>query len=130
MTNKSPVFFLSVLLLPFSAFSQKAYENIYYSGKTKDMRIKLAVADGYIGASELRTTDLKTKKTSRFLPENGYVKEYRKLKFYHYSPSGKTFGDYFIIDGMAEYFDNTPARIYGKYYRNGTVSKLISFELN
>jgi hypothetical protein len=124
MKKKLSLLLLSIFTLPVLAFSQKAYESIYYTGKTQNITVKFTLANGYIGACEVKTTDNKTKKSSKFLPENGYAGDDKKMKFYHYSATGKTFTDYFIIEGMEEVYESIPAKIYGNYYFNGTAYKI------
>ena len=101
---------------PIYAFSQKAFEYEYYTGKTKYMTIKLSLADGYIAASEIKIVSLKTKKASKFLTETGYEQPDRKMKFYHYSPSQKEFQDYFIIENIRDAYTIIPEKMKGKYY--------------
>ncbi|MCZ4242973.1 hypothetical protein [Pedobacter punctiformis] len=117
---------LTFLILPVLAFSQKAFEYEYYVGKTKDMSIKLSLADGYIAASEIRTVAFKNKKASKFLTETGYEQPNRKMKFYHYSPSQKEFPDYFIIENIKDTYEVVPEKMAGKYYFN---NKAIDFTL-
>ncbi len=112
---------LVVAIIGFASVSaaQKAYDAVYYTGKTQNITVKLTLANGYIGASEIKTTDSKTKKTSQFLPESGSVPDDKKLKFSHHSPSNKSFTDYFILDAIEENYDRAPKIIYGTYYFNG-----------
>ena len=105
--------------MPIAAYSQKAFEAIYYIGKTQNITAKFMYADGYIGACEIKTIDEKTKKSARFLPENGHPDNNNKMKFYHYTTSGKTFQDYFILDGIEDEFDSIPTKLYGRYYYKG-----------
>jgi hypothetical protein len=123
---KKKLSFLVLLLfaLPILTFSQKAYEAIYYSGKTQNIIVKFTLADGYIAGCEIKTTDIKTKKSSKFLPENGSADNDKKMKFYHYSTSGKTFPDYFILEGIEESYASTPKTFYGQYFFNGTAYKI------
>jgi len=129
MTKKITFILLAIFAVPIFAFSQKAYNAIYYSGKTRKFIVKFTLADGYMAGCEIKTIDNKTKKTSKFLPKNGYADDNKKMKFYHYSPSSKTFSDYFIIEGIKEVYDTTPAKFYGKYYYNGTGYKIILTKL-
>lgn len=107
-----------IMCLPVFAYSQKAFEAVYYSGKTQNIEVKFTLADGYIEGCEIKTTDLKTKKTSRFLPDFDYANDDDVMKFYHYSRSGKTFSDYFLINGLYDYVD-APAIFSGTYYFKG-----------
>ena len=106
-------------LLPISSFSQKAYVAVCYSGKTQNIQVKFTLANGYIGACEIKTTDNTSKKTSKFLPSTGTADDNKKMKFDHSSTSGKTFTDYFILNGMEDSYDNAPAKITGQYFFNG-----------
>lgn len=114
------------MILPTYAFSQKAFEYEYYSGKTKDMTIKLSLADGYIAGSEIKTIAFKNKKASRFLTETGYEQPGLKMKFYHYSPSQKEFLDYFIMDNIRDTYEIIPKKMTGKYYYK---NQIVSFSL-
>lgn len=105
-----------LMVSPIYVFSQKAFEYEYYIGKTKDMTIKLLLADGYIAASEIRTVAFRSKKASRFLTETGYEQADRKMKFYHYSPSQKEFPDYFILENIRDAYELVPREMHGKYY--------------
>ncbi|WP_118975196.1 hypothetical protein [Taibaiella koreensis] len=100
-------------------FAQKAYEAVYYRGKTQNIGVRFTLGAGYLPACEIETTDLKTHKTSTFLPEIGVPDEKKQMKFYHFSASQKAFSDYFIIDGIEEGYDEVPAKLYGRYYFNG-----------
>jgi hypothetical protein len=55
-----------ILGLPRFVFSQKAYEAIYYSGKTENLIVKFTFADGYIEACEIKTIDLNKKNFKNF----------------------------------------------------------------
>lgn len=118
MTKKFMVFIFTIMILPIFAFSQKAYEVVKYGGKTKNLLVKFILADGYLAGCEIRTINIKTKKKAKFLPENGNAYIENKIRFYHYSTSGNTFNDYFIINGIAESYDSVPTRFLGTYYYN------------
>mgnify|MGYP000990756912 CR=1 FL=1 len=124
MKKRLSFLLLTLFALPILAFSQKAYEAIYYTGKTQNIFVKFTLADGYLAGCEIKTTDTKTKKASKFLPENGYADDDKKMKFYHYSTSGKKFNDYFILEGIEESYDTTPKILYGQYFYNGTAYKI------
>lgn len=49
-----------LILLSSYAYSQKAYEFVYYEGTTKAFKIKLSLADGYLLGSQIIKTDLKS----------------------------------------------------------------------
>ena len=115
---KRVILFAAILLLPVSALAQKAYEAIYYTGATQNITATFKLADGYIPACEITTKDNATRKTSRFMPESGVPDESDKLKFFHYSDTGKKFTDYFIINGLDSY-EETPSQFTGAYYFNG-----------
>lgn len=107
------------LFLCVLTFSQKAYEPIYYMGKVENIKVKFTLGNGYIAASEIKTTDIKTQKISKFLPENGYADDENKLKFYHFSSSKKAFTDYFIIDQLKEQYENIPLEFKATYFVKG-----------
>ena len=127
MTTRKKHFLVVLLILSLPVFTsaQKAYDAYYYKGSTQNISVSFTLADGYIAACELKTTDLTSKKTSSFLPETGAPDEMKRMKFYHYSTSGKKFTDYFIIDGMEEMYDSLPKIIYGKYYFNNSSYPLV-----
>jgi|GEM_PF-713262 len=120
MKKKLSLIIITVLAIPVFGFSQKAYELIYYRGTAQNINIKFTLAHGYINASEIQTTDRKTKRVSKFLPVSDNADNDSKIKFYHYSTSGKTFSDYFILEDMKEYYQHVPAKIHGNYYLNRT----------
>lgn len=107
------------MALPLFVFSQKAYEAIYYTGKTQTDFLKFTLANGYTAASKIIITTNKTKNSATFLPEQGEADTAGKLKFYHYSTSGKKFTDYFILEGSNENYEKAPLKIFGKYYYKG-----------
>jgi hypothetical protein len=110
---------LSVALLCHSNVeAQKAYSAVYYIGKIKNLTVRFMLADGYVAGCEINTTNATSKKRSVFLPQEGSPDENNQMKFYHYSTSGKTFTDYFIIDGLEEFFDVLPQSFTGTYYLN------------
>ncbi len=116
---------ITIFLIPFFGLSQKAYDAVHYMGKVQSLTVKFTLGNGYTGASEIKATDAKLKKTTTFLPEDGAITEDKKLKFIHTPKAGKTSADYFIIDGMEDYYEKAPARISGTYFYNGTIYKII-----
>jgi hypothetical protein len=108
--------------LTISGFAQKAFENVVFRGKAQGISIKLNYADGYLGGSDIRTTDLKTNKTSKFVPDYGSPDENHRLKFKHYAAKHpeKELSDYIILDGINDE-ESAPKRIVGKYYFKGKV---------
>lgn len=123
--HKALFLLLTGLLLSLPGYTQKAFEAVYYKGKTQNISVLFTLADGYTPGCEIKTTDLKTRKTSQFMPEVGVADEHKQLKFYHFSPSQKRFSDYFIIDGIEEVYDKVPRKLYGKYYFNGKAYPLV-----
>lgn len=126
---KKRLFLLAFFFLPLFVFSQKAYDPIYYTGKTQNITANLMLAIGYIAACEIKTTDNKTKKTSTFLPVNGFADDEKKMKFYHHSKSSKKFSDYFILEGMEENYETPPTEIFGKYFFDGKVYEIVLSKL-
>jgi len=47
---------------PLFAFSQKAFDAFYHCRQTQNFTAILPLANGYIGACEIKSTDNKTKK--------------------------------------------------------------------
>jgi len=111
------------MLSPAFAYAQKAYEAVKYTGKVQNMVVRFTLADGYLGACEVKLTDGKTHKTISFLPENGSADENKNLTFYRRNGSPKT--DRFVISGMEELFETPPAKIKGIYYTKGKGSPFI-----
>jgi hypothetical protein len=108
---------LVCMLSPVFAYAQKAFDAVKYTGEVQNMVLHFTLADGYLGACEMKATEGKTHKTRSFSPENGYADESKKLTFYSGNGVSKT--DYFVISGMEELFETTPAKIKGVYYTNG-----------
>jgi hypothetical protein len=67
MNYKIAIIFLLSVLFHSVAFAQKAYDMVRYEAKTATQVFKLAIADGYLEASELKVTDNQTKKTSNYI---------------------------------------------------------------
>ncbi len=118
---------LPILLVLISSkmFAQKAYDEIYYSGKTQNISVQLKLANGYIGASEIKTKDLTTNKSSKFLPKYDEEGNSDRMKFYHSSTSKTKFTDYFILEGIKDGYDENPTIIKGHYYFNGEAYEII-----
>lgn len=106
--------FLVCMLSPAFAYAQKAYEAVKYTGKVQNMVLHFTLADGYLGACEIKATDNKTHKTSSFMPEYGYADDNKNLAFYRQNESSKT--NHFVISGMEELFETPPVKIKGVYY--------------
>ncbi len=120
--------YISVSLLLFimnNAFAQKAFDAVYYTGKTQNISVQFMLANGYIGGSEIKTTDLKTKKTSKFLPNFDEEGNSDRMKFYHYSTSKTKFTDYFILNGIKDGYDENPSTIKGTYNFDGHAYDII-----
>ena len=108
---------LVCMLSPAFAYAQKAFDAVKYTGKVQNMVLHFTLADGYLGACEIKATDGKTHKTRSFMPENGYADDNKNLIFYKRNEESKT--DSFVISGMEELFETPPAKIKGVYYTNG-----------
>lgn len=81
MKLKIALFFFIFLNLSSEVWAQKAYDVVKYEAKTTDFIFKLAIADGYLEASELKVVDIKTKKTANYtFCTNDEINE-GKLKF-------------------------------------------------
>ncbi len=120
MKKKFLLLFTLVALSSTFAFCQKAYDAIIYVGKTQNITVQFTLANGYISASEIKTTDNKTKKTSKFSPTDATIDNDKKMKFEHVSTSGKKFSDYFMLEGMEDNYETPPSKITGNYFFNGT----------
>jgi hypothetical protein len=123
--KKALYIILLAVIAPAFAYSQKAYEAIKYHGIVNNVSLSFTLANGYLAGCKIITTDNKTHKTSQFLPENGYVEDDKTLKFYHRSASGKTFTDYFIMQGMEELLEDVPAKLQGTYHANGKTYRFV-----
>ncbi|MBD1383952.1 hypothetical protein IDJ75_01575 [Mucilaginibacter rigui] len=105
---------LAGVLSPAFGYAQKAYEAVKYTGKVQNMAVRFILANGYLGASEVKLTDGKTHKTASFMPEYGYADDNKNLTFYRQNDATKT--AYFAISGMEELFETPPVKIKGIYY--------------
>ena len=120
--------FLYVLLLaaiPFAGISQKAYVTTKYQRTIYKLTVTFNLADGYIQGNEIKLYNKASRTTARFLPENDAIDESRPTKFYHYSPSGKKFTDYFLVDSLKEKFEVMPAKISARYFSKTRPVKFI-----
>ena len=120
--------FLYVLLLaaiPFTGFSQKAYVTTKYQGTINKLTVTFNLADGYAPGNQIKLYNKASRTTTRFLPENDAIDETRPTKFYHYSPSGKKFTDYFLVDSLKENSETIPAKIIARYYSKARPVKFI-----
>lgn len=125
---KKQLFFLAfVVLLGLSSVqAQKAYDQVFYTGKTQNITLLLTFAHGYMGASEIKTTDQKTKKTSKFLPASDSPDATGNIRFDHISVSGKKMNDYIVVNGLDDAVSAVPTSVNGYYFFNG---KRYSFKL-
>ncbi len=128
--KKSIVFYLPALLfvanaLPVMCFSQKAYVTTKYQVTSNKLTVTLYVADGYFSGNEIKLYNKASKKTTRFLSEKDGVDETQPTKFYHFSPSGKKFTDYFLVDSLQENYEAMPKQLNARYFMRSNCLKLV-----
>lgn len=120
---------VSLLLLlsffPAITYAQKAYEAVYYCGKTQHISIKFMLANGYLEASEIIIKDSATRKSSTFYLDLVYAGEEKQKRFYHYTTLQQPFTDYFILEELEENYTSLPGEIQGYYYVEGKAIKII-----
>lgn len=120
---------LTILLLAFAlpstGIAQKAYETTKYQGSSNKLTVTFTHADGYFSGNEIKLYNKTSRKTTRFLPENDAVNETQPTKFYHYSPSGKKYTDYFLVDGIKENYEEMPKQISARYFVKANPVKFV-----
>lgn len=104
------------LLITFSASAQKAFEYQYYYAKTKNFSVKLSLADGYIAATEIDITSIKTQQTTKFQSDTGRPEENGRMTFYPVSPKKVRKRDNIVLYGIKDIFDTLPQKIKGTYH--------------
>ena len=116
-------FLFLAIAIPIAGFSQKAFVTTQYQSSVNKLKVTFNLADGYVPGNELKLYNKVSRTTARFLPENNAIDETRPTKFYHFSPSGKKFRDYFLVDNLKEKFEAMPAKIIARYYNNARIVK-------
>lgn len=106
-------------------FAQKAYVTTKYQGISNKLTVTLNVADGYFSGTEIKLYNKASRNSTRFLPEKDGVDETQSTKFYHFSPSGKKFTDYFLVDGLQENYEAMPKQINARYFMKANSLKLV-----
>ena len=122
-TIQSAILFM--LCMSFNSMAQKAYDNVKYIGKTQNISVEFTLANGYLEASEIKTKDLKNKKTSTFSVDPSDARVGTDLRLMHISTTSKQFTDYFIIQNIEEGYTNPPKTIKGMYYFENKPYELI-----
>ncbi len=118
-------FLLLTVVLPQAGIAQKAYVTTKYQGTVNKLTVIFNLANGYVPGNEIKLFNKTSRKTIRFLPENHAVDETRPTKFYHYSPLGKKFTDYFFVDSLKENFETMPSNIIALYYNKARPVRFI-----
>lgn len=111
--------------MSFNSMAQKAYDNVKYIGKTQNISVEFTLANGYLEASEIKTTDLKNKKTSTFSVDPSDARVGTDLRLMHISTSKAQFTDYFILKNIEEGYTHPPKTIQGLYYFNNKPYELV-----
>jgi hypothetical protein len=124
-TIQSASAILFMLCMSFNSMAQKAYDNVKYIGKTQNISVEFTLANGYLEASEIKTTDLKNKKTSTFSVDPSDARIGSDLRLMHISTSKTQFTDYFILKNIEEGYTRPPKTIQGVYYFNSKPYELI-----
>jgi hypothetical protein len=107
---------LFMLSMSFNSMAQKTYDSVKYKGKTQNINVEFTLANSYVEASEIKTTDLKTKKTSTFSVDPSDARVGTDLRLMHISTSTTQFTDYFILKNIEEGYTTPPKTIKGVYY--------------
>lgn len=113
------ILFSILLVLPLFGCAQKAYDTVNYCGTAAGMTIKLVLANGYLGASEIQLSSKKHKKALHFIPEKGVADVKQHLKFLTYPAPEQAAKNHFILYGMKMGYDILPPTVIGKYYSDG-----------
>lgn len=113
-----------IIATTFAAKAQKAYDEVVYGGKSKLFSLKLTLADGYIEASELQATNLKSNKKTRYVLNLDDSDEVLKMSFSRQPTNGTTpKSDYFVWDWAA--VGDIPNTMTLIYYLNGKVERIV-----
>ncbi|WP_183562611.1 hypothetical protein [Mucilaginibacter sp. SP1R1] len=109
------LFILLLATLPLFSLAQKAYETARYTTRLSNRTIRLTLANGYIGASEIVVFNANKNKPKRYAPESGAPDAQNQLSFRPINNKGQ---EYFIMSNMQEAYGQLPAYINGKLYKN------------
>lgn len=101
--------YLLLMLLPFFANAQKAYDAVKYKGTLQDKTVQLYLGNGYLAASKITLSAQKQKPTS-FLPESGAASDQFILRNTQNSTK-----DLFILYHIRESYNEVPLIITGSY---------------
>lgn len=105
-----------LLLITCSVSAQKAFEYQYYYAKTKNFKVKLSLADGYMPATEIEITSIKTQQTTKFQSDAGQPAANGRMTFYPVSPNKTRKRDNIVLFGIKDVFDTLPQKIKGTYH--------------
>jgi len=117
MKTKVLKLLILMVMLPLLSMAQKAYETVSYKGELNRQKIRLNLANGYIGASAIIIRF--NSKSIQFTPEMGSANADGRLRFNRLKNSDHPSTDYFILDNMADAYETLPLVIKGQYYHNG-----------
>ncbi|WP_143014216.1 hypothetical protein [Mucilaginibacter pineti] len=109
----TPLFILLLTALPFFCFAQKAYELECYSGKLNGKTIRLDLANGFIGATQIVIPRKSGLAPVIYYANSGTPETNNTMLFQSKYLQKK---DYFILDNMKEAYEDLPRFITGKYY--------------
>ena len=114
-----------VLAMPYIGMSQKAYVTTRYKATVKNLTVTFNLAEGYFSGNELKLYNKISGQTSRFLPETDAPNHNEPSKFFHYSPAGKKYHDYFLVEGLKENNEMMPIKINAVYYSKSRPVKFV-----
>ena len=98
-----------------SSFAQKAYEKVYYTGKTDRYIITLIFAAGYLEASKVEIMVAKSKYKFTTDIDTDSINTSKNLRFNHFSSTGIKFSDYVLLNNINDNHTVLPEKIYGYY---------------
>lgn len=101
--------FCLMLMLPFCASAQKAYDAVLYKGTLQGKTIQLYLGNGYVAASKI-TISAPKQKPVLFLPESGIANE--KFMLRNTQSQAK---DLFTLYHIQESYYKAPGIISGTY---------------
>jgi hypothetical protein len=106
-------------LLPITVRAQKAFEFEYYKGTLQGKSVKLNLANGYIGATEIYFAGQPGKHPIKYQPESGVADSPFILRC-----TDNKRADYFALSNVQEAYEKLPAYISAKYYNGKQVIML------
>lgn len=113
------LFILLLGVLPATTYGQKAFEFEHYRGRLQGKTVKLNLANGYIGATEISFAGQSGKHPAKFQPESGVAGQQFILR-----NTDDKHTDYFALSNIQEVYEKLPPYINGKYYTGKQIIRL------